>query len=212
MSKTLRYSHFVKQSASIRLLEFYEPITSLGKPAVGEFERPEVWSYIKRLKSEVKSSHQMLVKVVWPNQQFIYFLDLQCTCTQSRILAVHVSWSALQSRLTEQFFSTSRFTDTKNGRSRRHEYKLAPPPPSHPPYTKEMIFMFVGNPFCFRTKENNSIYSVPDSRMRIKLELCSFGKVSSLMGIPDIAFFWKLILFLFCYSQVAIKLSRIFPE
>ena len=35
--------------------------------AVGGSERTEVWSYIKRLEGEAKSSHQMLVKVVWPN-------------------------------------------------------------------------------------------------------------------------------------------------
>ena len=50
-------------------------------------------------------------------------IDLYCTCKQSRILAVHVSRSALQSRFTKQFFSTSRFTDTKNGRSRRHPFR-----------------------------------------------------------------------------------------
>ena len=42
-------------------------INSPGKPAVGWSERIEVGSDIKRLKSEVKSSHQMIVKVVWPN-------------------------------------------------------------------------------------------------------------------------------------------------
>ena len=36
-------------------------INSLGKPAVGESERSEVRIYIKRLKSEIKSSRQMLV-------------------------------------------------------------------------------------------------------------------------------------------------------
>ena len=50
-------------------------------------------------------------------------IDLKCTCKQSRILAVHVSRSALQSRFTEQFFSTSRFTDTNNGRSRRYRFR-----------------------------------------------------------------------------------------
>ena len=40
-------------------------------------------------------------------------IDLQCTCKQSRILAVQVSRSAPQSRFTEQFFSTSLFTDSK---------------------------------------------------------------------------------------------------
>ena len=42
-------------------------INSLGKPAVGGSERTEVWNYIKRLKSEVNSSRQMLVKIVWPD-------------------------------------------------------------------------------------------------------------------------------------------------
>ena len=47
--------------------DFCVAINFLGKPAIGGSERIEVWSYIKRLKSEVKSSYQMLVKVVWPN-------------------------------------------------------------------------------------------------------------------------------------------------
>ena len=97
-----------------------------GKPAVNGSEHTEVWSYIKRLKSEVKSSHQMLVKVVWPKNRFIFYL--QCMCTQWGILAVYVSRNALQSRFTEHFFSKSWFTDTKNGRSQHHENKLAPPP------------------------------------------------------------------------------------
>ena len=42
-------------------------INSLGKAAIGGSERTEVRSYIKRLESEIKSSHQILVKVVWPN-------------------------------------------------------------------------------------------------------------------------------------------------
>ena len=47
-----------------------------------------------------------------------------------------VSRRSLQSRFTGQFFSTSRFTDTKNGRYhvRRHENKHPPPhppPPAH---------------------------------------------------------------------------------
>ena len=72
-------------------------INSLGKPAVGGSKRTEVRSYIKIPKSEVKSSHQMLFKVVWPNEQFIFFniIDLQCTCIQLRILAVYISRSAL---------------------------------------------------------------------------------------------------------------------
>ena len=52
---------------------------------------------------------------------------LPCTCKQSRILTVQVSQSALQSQFTEQFFSTSRFTGTKNGGSQRHKDELAPP-------------------------------------------------------------------------------------
>ena len=39
---------------------------SLGKPAVSGSERTEVLSYIKRVKREVKSNHQMIVKAVWP--------------------------------------------------------------------------------------------------------------------------------------------------
>ena len=52
---------------------------------------------------------------------------LRSTCSVKRILPVHVSRSAFQTRFTKQFFSTSRFTDTKNGRSRLHETKLASP-------------------------------------------------------------------------------------
>ena len=52
------------------------------KPAEGESECTEVCSYIKRLKSELKSSHQTLVKVVWPwiNDLFSS-IDLQCACS-----------------------------------------------------------------------------------------------------------------------------------
>ena len=66
----------------------------------------------------------------------IYYLfssiDLQYAFKQSRILAVHVSRSALQSRFTEQFFSKSRFTDTKKGRSRCQSRKFSCPPPPPP--------------------------------------------------------------------------------
>ena len=68
----------------------------------------------------------MLVKVVWPINELFSSIDLPCTCKQSRILAVQVSRSTLRTRFTEQFFSTSLFTDSKNSRSRRHENKLAP--------------------------------------------------------------------------------------
>ena len=54
-------------------------------------------------------------------------IDLQCACKQLKILAVQVSQSALQSWFTEQFFSTSWFMDTKNGRSQCHENKLTLP-------------------------------------------------------------------------------------
>ena len=47
--------------------DLWEAINSLGKPAVGGSEHTEVWNYIKRLKSEVNSSRQMLVKIVWPD-------------------------------------------------------------------------------------------------------------------------------------------------
>ena len=70
----------------------------------------------------------MLAKYIWPINDIFSSTDLQCMCTQSRILAVHVSQSALQSIFTEHFFSTSRFMDTKNGQSLRHENKLAPTP------------------------------------------------------------------------------------
>ena len=48
-------------------------INSLGKPAVGRSEHNEVLSYINRLKSEVFSSHQMLVKIVYPDFWFLFF-------------------------------------------------------------------------------------------------------------------------------------------
>ena len=61
------------------------------KPAVGGSECTEVCSCIKRLKSEVKSSHQTLVKVIWPwIIELFSSIDLQCMCTQSRILAFHI--------------------------------------------------------------------------------------------------------------------------
>ena len=54
-------------------------------------------------------------------------IHLQCMSTVQRFLAVHVSWRTLQSLFTEQFFSKSRFTDTKNCRSRLRENKLPTP-------------------------------------------------------------------------------------
>jgi len=99
-----------EQCALIRLLEFFEPINSQGKPAVGESERTEVWSYIKGLKSEVK------LRAFGQINDLISSIDLQCTCTQSRILAAKIWRRSLQSRFREQFLSTSRFTDIKNGR------------------------------------------------------------------------------------------------
>ena len=104
-------------------------INSPGKPAIHGSEHTDVWSYIKRLKSEVQSSHQMPDKVVWPKKTDLFSsIDLPCMWTQWRILAVYVSLSALQSIFTEQFFSKSWFTDTKNGWSQHHKNKLAPPP------------------------------------------------------------------------------------
>ena len=47
-------------------------IDSLSKLAVGGSECTEVWRYIKRLKSEVKWSHKVIVKVIWPNERFIF--------------------------------------------------------------------------------------------------------------------------------------------
>ena len=61
----------------------------------------------------------MLVKLFVRIKDLFSLIDVQCMCKQKllRILIVQVSRTALQSRFTEQFFSTSRFTDTKNGRS-----------------------------------------------------------------------------------------------
>ena len=61
-------SQVTKQSNSviIDLSHLSATIYFLGKPAVGGSERTEEWSYIKRLKNEVKTNHQELDSVVWP--------------------------------------------------------------------------------------------------------------------------------------------------
>ena len=93
----------------------------------------------------------MLVKVVWPINELFSSIELQCTCKQSRILVVQVSRTTLQTRFTEQFFSTSLFTDSKNSRSRCQENKLAPLNKdnflTHPPHLS--IFCF-GQPKSLR--------------------------------------------------------------
>ena len=63
---------------------------------------------------------------------------------QSRILAIHISHNALQSRFTEQFFSTSRFMDTKNFQKLLW---LPPPPPPRPapPSFKSIDLIKVGD-------------------------------------------------------------------
>ena len=76
---------------------------------------------------KVKSSHMLLRSLGQVNDLFSS-TDLHCTCIHRRILAVQVLRSALHSRFTEQFFSSSRFTNTKYGRWRHHENKLAQPP------------------------------------------------------------------------------------
>ena len=63
----------------IRLLEFFEPINSQGKTAVGESERTEVLSYIKRLKSEVKS---------WGVLPYMGYMDM-CRCEGYGFQAVY---------------------------------------------------------------------------------------------------------------------------
>ena len=55
--------------------DLYTAINSPGKPAVNESEHTEVWSDIKRLKSEVQSSHQMPVKAVWPKKNRVIFFN-----------------------------------------------------------------------------------------------------------------------------------------
>ena len=72
-----------------------------------------VWSYIKRLKSEVKSIHQKLVKIVWPNKWSYFFnwssmyvntikdfdssLFMECTSitiiSQNSVSVRHDSWT-----------------------------------------------------------------------------------------------------------------------
>ena len=61
------FSKLTRVSWTFWKTRIHAAINSLGKPAIGGPERTEVWSYIKRLESEVKSNHQMLVKVIWPN-------------------------------------------------------------------------------------------------------------------------------------------------
>ena len=73
-------------------------------------------------------------------------------CAKSRILAVQVSRSALQSRFTEQFFSirTSRFTDKKKRSITASRNEHPPPPPlvtardSKMYYTAHKLSEFVG--------------------------------------------------------------------
>ena len=129
----------MKQSASLIFIlerKHCAAINSLGKPAVGGSDRTEVWIYIKRLESEVKSSHQMVVKTVWPN--YIYFFRL--------IFKVQVETfedfgssgftectSIADSQNSFPVHHTSRFTDPKNGWSRRHDNKLCSRPPPLPP-------------------------------------------------------------------------------
>ena len=91
------------------------------------FTRSQLWVGLITLKCAVTS--KIPLRSFCQINDLLSSTDLQCTCSQSRISEVHVSKSALQSRFTKQFFDISRFTDTKNGRSRRHENKLEHPPP-----------------------------------------------------------------------------------
>ena len=107
-------------------LEFYEPyekhhlaIDSLGNPAV----------IAKDLKVKLNQATRCQLRSFDQINDLFSSIDVQCMCKQSRILAVQVSQTALQLRFTEQFFSTSQFTDAKNSQSQHHESKLAPPPP-----------------------------------------------------------------------------------
>ena len=61
------FSKLTRVSWTFWKTSIHAAINFLRKPAIGGSERTEVWSYIKRLESEVKLSHQMLVKVFWPN-------------------------------------------------------------------------------------------------------------------------------------------------
>ena len=81
----------------------------------------------------------MLVKSFGRINDLFSLTNVQCMCKQklSRILVVQVSWTALQPQFMEQYFSISQFTDTRNGRSRRHKNK-SPPPLSSPPYTNPL--------------------------------------------------------------------------
>ena len=70
-------------------------------------------------------------------------IDLQCMCSESMILAVHLSRSVPPSRFTEQLFSTSRFKDTRNGWSQLRKNKFAPHEPttvSASPRNKHIIW------------------------------------------------------------------------
>ena len=109
--------------------DLWVAMNSPGKPAVAGSEHTEVWSYIKRLKSEVKSSHQMLVKVVWPKKPDLFSsIDLQCMCRQWRTFGSLCFTECTSIKIHRTVFSKSRFTDTKNGWSQHHENTLAPPP------------------------------------------------------------------------------------
>ena len=63
-------SQVTKQSNSVIIdLWSQPPVCDYIFPreaTAGGSERTEEWSYIKRLKNEVKTNHQELVSVVWP--------------------------------------------------------------------------------------------------------------------------------------------------
>ena len=76
----------VSQSQKVSNLPFYTPT--------------EVW----RLKSGVKSSHQMLAKVIWPFYDIFSSTDLQCMCTQSRICGSSCFTECTLSNIHRAFF------------------------------------------------------------------------------------------------------------
>ena len=99
----------------------------LGKPAVGRTECTEVWSYIKRLKSELKS-------ILCPNKQFIFF-----------------NWSSMDMYTIKDFGSShfnhdsqnsfSVYQDSQTTKMVDHSItKITFPPPSIQTINKRIVF------------------------------------------------------------------------
>ena len=91
----------------------------------------------KDVESEVKSSHQMVIKAVWPNYMIFFFVRLIFNVQVETFEDFGSSGFTECTSITDSQNSfpvhhKSRFTDPKNGWWRRHDNKLAPPPPPRP--------------------------------------------------------------------------------